>query len=775
MKSLRAWLFLAATTLAMLGCGSDNQVASKIENEPCKGADENSPACLPDLLRITSPVADSLWATPVLSLAVKFNEGSIPASLALTLNGQDVLQHAALDAKGATIAGSAIEALLQNGDNTFEASNGDEAEKVVFIYDRDAPRIIVTTANNAITGSNRLVPGDTVKVTGVVRDVAPIDNLSINNIDATLNGHQFSVDIPYTDLYQLSATDASGQTGTISFAAPQHLFDPAIALQLNNSIFRLITPLINEALENFDASTLIEPGTRAALGKAEVALTRLDLDKGGEPTIDMHFVPMPLLSTTQQMVVEISVTLPKIGIGMQLYKAAAQYPQLDLDIDLTDVNITLQLTASSNGANQLKLGLTSAAPFNLSFRNMTSNRFDVACTQTHCTSLTSIANQLFDNASFRTALQTLLNKALAPSLNTALAKLDLPNVPMNIPLDTDSDGIRDTQLSVDVAPSLLTTDAHGDSYLEIAARMFVANDFLPTSYQGALGSVYVDTAAVPAFAATSANATSANAASANNREFDLGVALPANFLNQALFALYQSGVMNTIAMRMKPADLGSMGSLLRAVGVDASADMRMRLIPGSVPYITLKHDPLNAEPSGGETTAAIVLHMDNTIIYMDVKKAGEADFSAMIGMVADISAQLELGVDGNNFIELGVQNLIAMDVISILPTGLAAPDSAVAGTLTPALIESHIGAAVGALLKLEALPELLKKTTEISVTMSESSHFPLHLPYEMGLIVRDIHVDSSDAYMMMQLDLLNETETHNTTEPLTARIDIDKR
>jgi len=64
---------------------------------------------------------------------------------------------------------------------------------------------------------------------------------------------------------------------------------------------------------------------------------------------------------------------------------------------------------------------------------------------------------------------------------------------------------------------------------------------------------------------------------------------------------------------------------------------------------------------------------------------------------------------------------------------------------------------------------------EISVRMAANSNFALQLPYDIGIVVRELGVDDSDAYLTMQLDLLNNTETHNAIEPLTARINIDKR
>lgn len=767
-RSLSAWFFTGIMTLALLGCGADNQVASQLENEPCKGADAASVACvpppahcellptpadcLPDLLSITSPDRNSLWAAPTMTLAVRFLENNIPSDLKLTLNGHNVKQRAAINANGATISGSAIESLLVDGDNSFEATSGSEIEKVVFIYDREAPRIIVTAVS---PGSN-----GTLNVTGVARDAAAVNELTINGVGATItNGHDFSASVRPTDIYRLSATDASGQTGTIAFAAPQHRFDPAVALQVNNSIFDLVKPLIEDALGNLDSTSLINAGQRAPLGTAEIAMSRLDINKGGEPSIDLRFVPIALTSAIRPMIIEVGVRIPTIGMGVQVYKKAGILPQLDFDADLSGVNVTLQLTLSVDDADQLKLGLTSSAPFNLTLSDITVNRFDISCFSSGCLSTADLWNLLFDNASARAALQTLLNKGLASTLAARLAQLELPKVPLNLPLDTDNDGDTDTLISMGMAPSLLTTDAWGDSKAEFAGRIYVPNQFLSANYHGALGSVYIDTGAAPAFDRTASN----------GREYDLGIALPSNVLNQALLSLYQGGVLDRVAMTMKPAELGSMGTLLSAVGVDAGADLRMRLVPGAVPYIALDH------VAAAGKTAGIEFHLDNTIIYMDVKKAGDADFSVMLAMVADIRASLQLGMDASNFLALDTNELVAMKVVSILPQGLAAPGSAFAGMLTPAVIESQIGGAVTALLHTDTLSDVLKKTMEISVTMAQDSNFLLDVPYDMGIIVREIGVDASDAYLTMQLDLLNDAETHTADEPLTMRINIDKR
>jgi len=673
-KSLTAWLCLIIATLALWGCGADNQVASELENEPCKGADANSAACLPppdpcdllplsvdclpDLLSITSPARNSLWSTPTMTLSVAFLEGSVPSNLQLTLNGQDVRRRAAINATGAVINGSAIEALLIDGDNTFQAQSGGEIEKLVFVYDSEAPRIIVTAANSVGSGSTSPKPGDTIKVSGVVRDAAAVSNLTINGAAATFsNGHDFVAEIPYADIYRLVATDANSQIGRINFAAPQHRFDPAVALQVNNSIFNLIKPLINQALAKVDMSTMINSNQRTPFGTGEIAVTQLDIGKGGEPSIDMHFVPAALTSASRPMVVEVGVTLPQVGVVMSLYQARKVAPVANIGIDIYNVNVTLQLTLTVDSSNHVKVGLTSNAPFNLTFSKI-SNRFDVACVNALCEQLTNLANQLlsnienllFNDVASRDLLLKLLNTGLTPSLTNALAKLDLSLMPTNIPLDTNGDGNTDTQIAWDMGLSLLTTDTYGNSNMEFAGNIGVGNKFLSPNYHGALGSVYVDTGAAPAFDRTAKDGS----------EFDLGIALPSNILNQALLSLYQGGVLDHIAIALKPDDLGSMGSMLSLIGVDDSADIRMRLVPGAVPYISLDHVTTTGK------TAGLKFHLDNASIYMDVKKAGDADFSVMLAMVADIAANLELGINNSNYIDLATDDLVAMDVISIL-------------------------------------------------------------------------------------------------------------
>jgi len=785
-KSLAAWFFLIITTLVLLGCGADNQVASQLENEPCKGTDANSgaclpppdpcdlsplsAACLPDLLSITSPARNSLWLTPPTTLTVAFLEHSAPANLQLTLNGHNVKQYARIDANYAVIKGSAIESLLVNGDNTFQAQSGGEIEKLVFVYAIQKPRIIVTAATDVVNGSTSPQAGDVIKVSGVVRDAAPVSNLTINGASATLsNGHDFTAEVPYADIYQLVATDAIGQTGNIAFAAPQHRLNPALALKVNNSIFNLIKPLINEALANFDSSTLINSNQRVPLGKTatspELAVTRIDIDKNGEPSIDMHFVPADLKSSERPMLLDVDVTLPQVKLGTSIYPAHGVNRLFGVNINLYDAKVTLRLMLTVDNTNHVKLAPASTTPFKLRFSWLFPELdIDDDCRRNpFCAVGLGIINfvleKLSDNATVQAALLDFLNNTLSPNIATALAKLDLPNIPTQIQLDTDNDGNTDTQMTIDLAPSLLATDAAGNSDMQFAGSLFVAPQFLPTTYHGALGSVYVETGVVPAF----------NQTADNGSEFDLGIALPSNTLNQALLSLYQGGVLDHITMAMKPADLGSMGSLLSAVDVDAKADMRMRLVAGAVPYITLDH-----VTTAGKT-AGLTFHMDNATLYMDVKKTGEAEFSVMLVMVADIAANLQLGIDGSNFIQLDTDNLVAMDVVSVLPQGLAAPGAALAGTLTPALIESQLGDAVKALLKADTLSETLQKTMQISVSMAQSSNFLLQLPYDIGIILRDVRVDSSDAYLMMQIDLLNNTEVHNAVEPLTARIIIDKR
>jgi hypothetical protein len=771
LKRLYFLLMMGASTAALIGCGGGNSLNTPSGGDPCD-LDASSDGCVPvppdpcdvdpqpaecvtDRISISSPDANSLWAKPEMSLVVTFSAGA-PDDLALLLNGKDVLPNAAVEDDKATIKGADIEELLVHGDNVFQAKSGKEDEKVTFIYDLKAPHIIVTSAVNAETDSVQQNPGDKLKVSGFVRDVAPIASFRINDVDATVTDGEFEAEVPASDIYRLTATDSHDQSGSINFAAPQHMFDPALALQINNSIFRLLQPIIDDVIANFDSASLVDPAQRIPLGNNQIALTRLDIDEGGAPAIDMHFLP----SDSEQLVVEVAVQLPLTGLGLSVYSATGTAPMLSLDMDIADIDVTLQLAVSSDELNQLKLGLASGTPFDLAMGDITINRLDILCNDQQCVSLANAASSLFGNPAFRAALVNLINQNLTPALATALADMEFPNAPLNVPLDLNGDGTRDTLLSMEFMPSLFDTDAQGNGYVEVAGRMYVANDQLPETYNGALGSVYVDAGAVPAFASTTDS----------GKEYDLGIALPANFLNQAFLTLYQSGVMSTISINMKPADLGSMGTLLGAVGVGETDDMRMRLVMGAVPYMLLSHDNL----AEGRTTG-IAMHMDNVTIYMDVRKQGEEEFSTMIGMVADITANLELGIDADNYLDLGVENLVNMDVVSILPEGIGAPGNPLAAVLTPAVIESQIGPAVSTLLKVDTIPAMLKKTTEIAITMAESSNVPIQLPFNMGVILREFSVDSSDAYLVLKVDLLSDEEVQNSEENVPIIIDVSKR
>lgn len=774
-KRLYLWLMLGASTAALLGCGGGNSVdAPPFDPPSCEGADASSDGCLPpppppnpcdvtpqpaecvtDRISITSPAANSLWAQPEMNLVVAFSAG-VPADLALTLNGQDIASSATINDDEARIVGTAIETLLVHGDNTFEAKTGTETEKVTFVYDLKVPHIIVTTAVEATTNSVEQNPGDTLKVSGLVRDVASIDSVTINGVEATLSGNDFVVEIPHSNIYRITATDSHGQSGSLDFAAPQHRLEPLLAMQINDSIFTLIQPIINDVFANLDTSSMVDPALRIPFNNSELAITRLDVNKGGAPSIDMHFLP----SATESLAIEVTVDMPLVGMGLQAFGAAAIDPSMDIDLDIANIGVTMQLAVSNDELNQLRLGLGSAAPFNLALGGITINHFNCRNIDAVCTTLASAANQAFNNPAFLNLLLNVLNQNVGPMLADILADIELPSVPLNVPLDTNGDGTQDTQLSMDIAPSLLTTGTQGNAYIEMAGSMYVANNQLPAGFKGALGSVYVDAGPVPAFAS----------ATESGKEYDLGIALPSNFLNQAFLSLYQTGVMSSIAMEILPADLGSMGALLGTVGVGPDDTMRMRLLMGSVPYMQLSHANLAVG-----RTAGIVMHLDNTVIYMDVKKAGETDYSVLLGMVADISANLELGIDADNYIDLGVDNLVNMDVISLLPEGIGAPGSPLAGVMTPAIIESQIGPAVKNMLKTDTLPGMLKKTLEIAITMADESNVPLQLPLNLGMIMRELSVDASDAYMVIKIDLLDDNEIENSTENVPFRINIGKR
>jgi len=765
-KRLYLSLMLGATTALVVACsgggggGNDPVPVPPPAEQPDPCAVEPKPAScvtpppVTDKLSITSPVANSLFSKPDMSLVVKFSGGA-PSDLTLKLNGKDVLASAAVSATEAVIAGADVEAQLVNGENSFEAGTGTETDKVTFLYDKLAPHIVVTSAVRATDGAVQQSPGDTLRVSGVVRDVAPITAVKINDVAATVTGGQFVAEIPFSDLYDISATDGCGQTSDLKFAAPQHTFDPMLALQVNNSLFRLLTPIINEAITHLDTSKLADPSQQIPFGNFNAAITRIDVNKSGAPAIDIHFLP----SNSQKLVVGVDVSLPLVGVGLKAtVKDKPAGPAADIDMDVANIDVTLQLVVFSDELNQLRVGLGSE-PFTLALGKIDLNHFDVCMDQSKdCASLQALANPVLNSSLFRTLLTKLIDTAVIPSVKTALADIKVPGGKLNAPMDLNADGVQDTVLSLDIATSLFDSGAQGNGHIELAGRMYVANENLPANFKGALGSVYTDASVVPSFAST----TDAG------KEYDLGIALPSNFLNQAFLALYQTGAMSSIAANIKQSDLGSMSSLLGIIGVGPNDTMRMRLEMGSVPYIQLSHDDL-----GGSRTAGIAVHLDNTTIYMDAKKPDGTEYTVLMGMVADISANLQLGIDGQNYIDLGVDNFVDMHVVSVLPVGVA--NGPFASLVSPSIIESYIAPAVKGMLKTDTLPAMLKKTMDIAISMADQSQVPLQLPLDMGMIIRDLSVDTNDAYLVIKLDLLNGDEVQNSAENVPFKIDVSKR
>lgn len=718
-------------------------------------------------LTITAPV-DRAPANTVPELFELTFEGDVPADLSeitIFLNHNDVTGEMTVSGNKATATDEVFKKYIKEGVNTFTA----EGKHVFFVYDTQPPRPVFTQTSasegvdcqllhavkadeNApkarpdVTGLQQTVTGHVVdhsSTTSMSISVKAQDGSEISNkVIALQDDGSFNEQLDCGYFFEIQTEDSLGNQGTITYAAPGQDYDPSLGIQVNKSLFDFVLPAISDVMKSLGTSPLIDPDTPFVIPTCidlggiqrdcRINLRELSFAQDPDIIFELKDDNDP---DVESLVIRAGADIPELNLDatLTLTGGTPELPPVSFNIKITKMLVAISPVLSTDDANALKLTLVDQKPLEVSFdieiQNLSLRFFGVEIP------VTGLANTIASVAKER--IEKAVDENIVPKLKTALEDFAVPNIPLDVIVAWDNE-VR-ANMAIDIAPTKLDS-VDGNARIELAGNIHAKK--LGETYRGAIGHPHlVDP--LPTLGATTQQ----------GKEYDLGIALPVNLLNQLFLSLHQTGLLQDFTLPFT--FLGGLGepfdTLIAARGIKVGDILNITIDTGS---------PLQVQLRKGELTD-FLLYLDRFTFDIKYQPQQEGDNplppqQTLMKVTTDLVVDLGLGVTSDNYIGLSVDNLISMNLVSIesdfLQTGLVPLEEASAAindTLSIVLLRGD--AVTGGISKVvkDTIAQVVGQVTGLTLDLT--------LP-DIGVVLREFGADETNSHLLLAIDLLSKTE-----------------
>lgn len=717
-------------------------------------------------LEITAPVNRAPSKTIPDTFELTF-EGDVPENLSditIFLNHNDVTGDMTVVGKKATATGETLKKYIKEGVNTFTA----EGKHVFFVYDTQAPRPVITQVS-ALNGANcqllhavkadenspKVRPDVTSMqqtVTGHVFDhsqtasmaisVKAQDGSEISNKVITLNDDgSFSEPLDCGYFFDIETEDALGNKNTVTYAAPGLNYEPSMAVQVNKSLFDFVLPAISDVMKSLGTSELIDSDTPIIIPNCidtpllkrdcKVDLRKLSFEEDPKVIFELKDDNDP---NVESLVIRAGADLPVLKMDATLtLTGGSELPPVNFDIEITKMLVAISPVLSSDSQNALQLKLVDQKPVELSFdiavKNLSLKVFGFPI------DVTPLANSIATAA--RSALDDAVDKTIAPKLRELLeGSLPSGTMPFLVAWDNDIKA----KMAIDIAPAKLNSSG-GNALIELAGNVYAQE--LGATSKGGLGNLHLSDP-LPALGAKTQS----------GKEYDLGIALPVNLLNQLFLSIHQTGLLQDFTLPFT--FLGGLGvpfdAVVERAGIKKGDILNITIDAGSAFEVKLRK---------GELTD-FLLYLDRftfIVKYQSQKKEGDDTLppeQTLIKATTDLVVNLGLGVTQDNYIGLSVDKLVSMNLIALesdfIQTNLIPLEKASAAindSLSIALLKGD--AVTGGISKVvkDTIGQVVGQVTGLTLDLA--------LP-DIGVVLREFGADDTNSHLMLAVDLLNKAE-----------------
>lgn len=574
-------------------------------------------------VKITAPANNAVTPTPP-DVTLTFAKGS-PTGLKITLNSRDVTSLFTVSSTGATATGASLKSNLFPGKNLLVVTAvGVAKQQVVFNYDIEGPAVHITNGNRT-AGT----------VTGYLEDVGGVKSLTIDGAVITLGtGNSFSVQVANNPITKIVTVDNFGNSSTLELARRDREFLPAISARLNNTGLAFLGDVLEEALGKVNFQALMQKLnpilSLTFFGLADMRVDVQDL-AFSKPTIDLAVLDNERLQT--------HAVIPNFSIGIKVSGRTGVCPfclpwtaggtlymnkvNLDTDILLNIVNKDLAIDLNNTRAfldvNRLDIN---GLPNILGIENLAGQIVG---------GLVNVLMPFFTGV---------IDGVVGPVVSDFIGE-----IPVNLTLTT----VEGEKLKIKALPQYLDTF---DNSLTIDLGASVIAPEPSAAAVPAWGSVY-----------TAGDTPTIGATTKSGKPFDIGAAISANLINQALFAAHESGITTmTIRPDNTPGANPQGVSVIKGTGDDIQQTdvIGMRIEPKSAPFISLMD-------MGG---AFGRLSWYDVKLSFDLKRAGWAEYQQVFSATFSLDVPFQLGATDDGYLQLGLEQLPTINVSATEYKGL---------------------------------------------------------------------------------------------------------
>ena len=464
-----------------------------------------------------------------------------------------------------------------------------------------------------------------VQVSGSLDVTRNYTSLDINGYTPTsFDGKLFAFELPPAAEYRIHLYDAAGGSQSLDYSAPGTAIRNAIQVQVGKQLLADASPALETLLANLDLQALLGVDPNKCLldinwlMPCDLYLKQMAIQ--GTPDIRLGFTP----DNGKRMNIDIAITIPQATLETRTRRPFL-WSYNNSRLVVRDISVAIQVGVEATSRQSIRLVLDRPSDVRMAIGRITVGTNNISAD----------VMPLFKNA-----ITGFVNTQLVNIAGPLLSKLEIPGIPLSLPLDIDGDGADDAQFDLNISAELLDVLDNGDGVAALAGSIGSATT-LP-------GRDVLGFRRVPGVLPATNGVTAPT---------DLLAQVHVDLVNQVLMSLYQSGLEQKLALPMKVSDMGSFAPTLVALGYAADQTVNIHIAFGAQPELLVRNDALY--PLGLQ----VFLPKARMLVAAVNADGSEAP---LIDMIADMSVATSLGADPDGTLHLEFQDLIAMDIRDIL-------------------------------------------------------------------------------------------------------------
>jgi hypothetical protein len=432
----------------------------------------------------------------------------------------------------------------------------------------------------------------------------------------------FDLVLPASSDYQVNLYDANSNSVVVNYSAPDAIIDSAVQVVVADHFLTDVGPALSALLMDLDLTDVLNIDANECvidtwwLIGCDFYLDELGLN--GTPTINISFTP----TDGSELTVNIDMEIPESVIATRI-KKSFWWGYHDTTITTSDISVSLQIGLAATDDQSVKFILDEPSDVHISFGHMDVDSNSLAA---HLIPL------------FKDAAALIINNHVVNIAGPYLAGLDIPRIPINLPIDIDGDGNNDAEFAINMGVELLDVLAGGDGVAQLGGSI--------TSAAVAPGNNTLGVRRIGGMLPTASEVISPT---------DLQTSIAVDYVNQLLLAVYQSGIEESLAISLKVADLGSVGEILALVGYGPDTVINIAMNLNNQPEIIVNGD--------SEFPLGLLASIANLDIVMSTQKDGVEE--VLLDMTADALLKTSIGAEGDGKLDIELDELVAVNVPTV--------------------------------------------------------------------------------------------------------------